>query len=227
MKPKTRSPFAGRPLTYELRDSRGRRTGFRIHAAHIGPVRAQIADVSAKLTSAGLCLLGFVKGSRLPPGAELEFAAMFMVPLIAWPLFGLAWRRVLRTTKVLEIRQDVFRINGLFGWTGYDRNLPHAFALLGHDRAENEAEQNDLKARRSAQKGRLRTFPKYFRQSRHVVFVYVGQRIDIADVYGLKDARALQTRLAACDAFMDALRGPGDGPASDPDEDWSGAQAGL
>lgn len=224
---KTRSPFAGKPRTIELRDKNGNLTGFRIYARHIGPIRAQAADITAKLSALGLLVAGLHRLGAQPPGSDLELAVTLLVPLAAWPIFRIGWRWALRTTKVIEIREDVLRINGLFGWTPYNRHLIESYALVPHRRADKESEANQVRAQKLAQKGKFKVLPKYFQESWHVYFVYAGQPIRLMDVYGHEEAQRIQTRLRACDVFMDAQASPGSGPASDPEDDWARAPGGI
>jgi hypothetical protein len=131
------------------------------------------------------------------------------------PVIKLGWRWLVRKTTVIEVRKDVIRINGLLGWKTYDRNLPHQFALQPHDRAQKEAEKNALLERKAEMAGKLKPRPKYYQESVHLVLLLIGQRIDIAAVFGPKDANAIRARLSACDGVLDGLRGTGEGPAAE------------
>ena len=62
---------------------------------------------------------------------------------------------------------------------------------------------------------------RYYGDSFHVVFEYLGQRNDIATVYGHKDASAIVNRLKACDKRLNQLAGMGDEAALDPDDQWN------
>lgn len=224
---KTRSPFAGKPETVELKDKKGNRLGFRIFAGHIGPIRAQAADITAKLSSLGLLVAGLHRLSAQPPGSDLELAATLLAPLAAWPVFKILAHWALRTKKVVEVREDVLRINGPFGWRNFNRHLIQSFALATHRRADKECEVNHVRMQKLAQKGKFKVLPKYFQESWHVYFVYAGQPIQIMDVYGHEEAQRIQTRLRACDVFMDAQASPGSGPASDPEDDWANTPGGI
>lgn len=219
MRPRIRSPFAGKPRTIELKDKNGNLTGYRIFASHIGPIRAQIADNAANIASLGLLGVGLYHLSTQPFVSDLELAAALLIPIAAWPIFKLTCRRALRTTKIIDIRKDILRINGL-GWTNYERHRIRGYALTPHRRADKEKEVNQVRAQRLGQKGRFRVWPKYFQESWHVYLEYGRQPIRIMDVYGHEEAQRIQRRLMGCDEEMDKHGSPSGGPSSNPEDIW-------
>jgi hypothetical protein len=147
--------------------------------------------------------------------------ASLIVPPLCYPLARVLMRYDLRKTTTCDITADTFRINGMLWWKTYNRHLPHRFAILEHDKAQKERDAHALADRKAMQNGKILKQRKYYQDGWHVVFEYALQRIDIADVYGLKDARAIQSRLAGCAQMMDGLSGNGSGPVMLPAQEWT------
>lgn len=61
---------------------------------------------------------------------------------------------------------------------------------------------------------------RWYANSFHVSFDYLGQRNDIMTVYGQKEAVAIATRLKACDDVLDALARRGQGTPLTPADEW-------
>lgn len=224
---KARSPFRGKPSTRELRHRDGSLRGYRIRAEYLTPLRAKFAHLTAKVLVAGTMVAGICAGTNSEPKNDALALASVLIPPLCFPLVRALTRRQLRRTTVVEITADAFRINGLFGWKTYDRNIPHSFSLLQHDKAQKEWVEQDFDARKAWQKGKVLAQTKYYQESWHVVFDYALQRIDVADVYGLKDARAIQVRLAGCAQVIDALAGNGGGPVLHPEHAWADGPGGI
>lgn len=184
-RPRTRSPFRGKPMTWTLYNRDRSLRGFRVKLEYLTPLRAKIADGAAIASAIG-AMVGVIQiAPALPPQNEGLVIVAALAPAAAYPMIKFFYRRALRKSTLVEITRDLFRINGLFGWKTYDRNLPHRFALMQHDNAQEEWEDCEFAARKAAMKGKVLRETKYYQDSRHVVFDYVLQRIDVADVYGL------------------------------------------
>lgn len=222
-RPKARSPFRGKPTTCDLHHRDGSLRGYRVTAEYLTPLRAKIADYSAKGLVAAAMAAGFIAATHEQPNNDALLLGSLIIPPLSYPLARFLLRSELRKSTTCEITADTFRINGMLGWKTYDRNLPHRFAILEHDKAQRERDAHELADRKAMQKGKVLKQTKYYQEGWHVVFEYTLQRIDIADVYGLKDARAIQARLAGCAQVMDALAGNGNGPAMIPAHQWSDA----
>lgn len=226
-KPRTRSPFRGKPTTWPLSNRDGSPRGFRIKLNYLTPWRAKIADGLAVASTGGAMLGGFYAASSTQPQDDVFIIAATLAPMALYRLFKLMHRHDLRKTTIVEVTRDHFRINGVFGWKTYDRNIPHRFAILQHDKAQREWEGHELEARKAAMKGKVLNKTKYYQESWHVVFDYALQRIDIADVLGIKEARAIQARLAGCAQVMDALAGAGPGPVMTSEQEWREGPGGI
>jgi hypothetical protein len=104
------------------------------------------------------------------------------------------------------------------GWAVYGRTLTHKFSMLRHDRTREESEERDM--RRAAHRGRVINPPRYFSDSYHIVFEYLGHRHDVRDVYDKNRALAVLARFKACDDVMDNHTRMGDGEVLSPSAQW-------
>ncbi len=218
---KARSPFTGKPRTWALSRGKGKASGYRIKAAFLTPLRARIADNTAILAALCIGLYGCARALSLPTGQFEHLALALVYALISYPAGLGLLRWLLRKTRHIEITPDEVRISGSLGWKTYDRRIKHRFHLLPHDKARAERDRHDYLARKGQTKRSIRRLKKYYQESWHVVFEYLGQRVDIADVYGLPPARAILARLKACDEIMDGKPGTGLGRVLTPEDEWA------
>ena len=102
----------------------------------------------------------------------------------AWflhPLFKLAWRKSLRRNVHMVITAEEFRFRGWAGWRSFDRKLQHRFALILHDKARRERDRHELEERKAQQSKKIIKKRRYYQDSYHLAFEYVGQRNDVSD----------------------------------------------
>lgn len=142
-------------------------------------------------------------------------------PWLAHPLIWRLYRVLLRKETEIIITPEEFRFRSWKGWRTYDRQLPHKFALIPHDKARAEKEAHDLETRREQARGQFVSKTRYYGESYHLSFEYLGQRNDVLTIHGRKEALAVLARLKACDEVMDAEARMGDGIALDPEDQWS------
>lgn len=216
-----RSPFAGKPRTRALRRGKGRAGGYRIEAEFLTPLRARIADNAAILAAVSVGLYGGARALSLPYDQLEHLGIALVLAVVSYPAGLWLCRRALRKSRQIEITPDTVRIGAAFGWKEFDRRLKHRFHLLPHDNARAERDRHDYLARKGQTKRSVRRLRKYYQESWHVVFEYLGQRVDIADVYGLPPARAILARLKACDEIMDGKPGTGLGRVLTPGDEWA------
>lgn len=146
--------------------------------------------------------------------------AALVVPAVSgFVLYG-ALRFLLRKRTRLVLTLDQFSVETMFGWKHYDRLLPHRFALLQHDWAQAEQEHAEFQAAQAQRQGKLIRKRRWYANSFHVSFDYIGQRNDVLTVYGQKKAMAILTRLNACDNVLDALARRGQGTPLTPEDEW-------
>jgi hypothetical protein len=213
-------PFADRPQTIQSVDEKGRPT-YVVKARALTPVRAKCADA---LTFCGT--LAAVAGVLSGVGAsgspdDWLWVGGFLGPLASAPLQRLGLGRLLQKQREIALTADTFSFKTLTGWKHYNRHLEHSFALYRHDQAEEEMILQDLRVRKAAAKGSIIKAERYYADSYHLVFEYLGQRIDVMDIYRKKDAQRILNRLSACDAVVNAGLGQGKGTALSPEDDWT------
>lgn len=123
---------------------------------------------------------------------------------------------------------EEFRVKTRRGhWNVYDRSLTHRFVMQRHDRTRQKQEEHDLQIRRAQQNGRIIRPPRYYAESYHIVFEYMGHRHDVLTVFDKNRAMAVTARLKACDEFMNNRARMGDGEVLNPAEQWSDQPGGL
>jgi hypothetical protein len=215
--PEVRHPFEGKPLTREVTDENGN-VRFEVTAAVLTPLRARIADEFALWTAAAVAaLLILYVMNHNPTLPTLLFAAS------AWflhPLFKLAWRQSLRHSVHLVITEEEFRFRGWAGWRSFDRKLQHRFALILHDKARRERERHELEERKAQQRKKIIKKRRYYQDSYHLAFEYIGQRNDVATIYGRPEAQAVLARLKGVDEVMTAHANRGGGTPLRPQQEW-------
>lgn len=159
--------------------------------------------------------------NAFPSPAGWLYLAVLGGPALCFPALKFVLRWALKRRWRLVITPDEFRVRTWYGWQVYNRRLAHKFALRRHDRFQLEKERIEQEIRRNKTQGRTYSQLCYFGEAFHISFDYLGQRNDIATVFGRKQAEALVTRLQACDAAMDGRDGRGDGTALAPDDEWN------
>ena len=210
------SPFHGKPETEQYADKYGH-AAFRIAALAITPQRVKFAEFLALMSAIGLTWCGFQMLANTPAPADWLWPARLLGPWLSYPLLNWFWRCILQTETRIEMTTDIFRFRSWSGWKTYDRKLPHKFSLIPHDKALEEKDEYELARRRGQQNIRKR----YYGDSYHLSFDYLGQRNDVLTIFGHKDALAILARLKACDERLDQLASMGDGVALNPEDQWT------
>lgn len=218
------SPFSGRPQTRQAIDREGN-LSFTVTARELTPVRAKIADFCAGVSAIALLVGGVLIANDYSDAQEPLWWVIVIGPFLGFPLYQLLWRYALRKTTRMELSADRFAVPSWLGWKRYDRKLPHKFTLVPHDWARIEAEDHEFTIRQAQMNGKLIRPTRYYGESWHLSFEYLGQRNDVLTIFGRKPALAVLTRLIAVDEVLDAHARMGDGVALTPGEQW-GAQPG-
>ena len=220
MAQKIRSPFAGKPATWQVTDRNGM-PAFRVEPRVLTPARAMAVSFLSQL--GGLAALGFglagVVGADNPTPDML--ATAIIVPAIGYAALRQVLGTLFRKRVRLMLTLDKFSVRGLFGWKHYDRELPHRFALVQHDWTQAERDEEDYRTAQAQLKKQAVRKQRWYANSFHVSFDYLGQRNDIVTVFGQQEATALVARLKACDDVLDALARRGQGTPLSPEEDWA------
>ena len=205
---RTENPLSGWPPTRPLR----KHPGYRVEARHLTPGRASLADLLAVLTGLGILAVVVIAAIDGAFETDQELYVAFGVAMVLFVVLNGYRHRIALSlfgkTARIEVRPDVIRIGGPFGYKNYDRSVWHSFECVIHDEAQEEAERAERVVRQAErQKKEPATVPKYYRDSWHVILRYGGRRVDIATVYGKRKAEDLLTRLHLLDELMDAAQG--------------------
>lgn len=222
------SPFAGYPRTIvEENCSDGTVLKHTTLPRFQGPWLAKISDVTTWLATlaAGSGSLfasieyelhGWLLAASVTAASTATFAAGH---------FGL--RHVIARTSRVVFTPDQFIHFGFFRAKTFDRSLPHSFALFTHRKADREEQKLSFKERRSSGKWWARSPKRYYGNSYHIAFQYMGQRHDLMTVYRHEVASKILARLKANDEAVEAKVGGGRGQALNPQDEWADQSGAL
>lgn len=213
------SPFEGKPETRQIIDQNGR-VRFEIEARELTPWRAKIVDALATFFALVLTSVFVYAGFKYPEECWVYiFLAPFM-PFLFGAMFRLGLTKSLRKQTLLVVSTNEFAVQKGQQWLKFDRRIDHRFSLLPHDKAKKETEDNEFAVRLAQSKGRVVRKKRYFGESFHLTYEYLGQRNDIAVIFGRKEALAVLTRLKACDTIMDMQANKGTPVHLRPEDEW-------
>src|SRR4051812_43944559 len=142
---KIRSPFAGRPATWLVKDRRGN-ARFQIEPRFLTPFRAcALSFTSDAAIWAGIGY-GLYSVARTETANPWMWAAAVMVPIaLEWPLYkALEWTLFSKRVRI-QMTQEKFSIERWWGWRHYDRQLPHRFVVLAHDWLQDERDAEEYR----------------------------------------------------------------------------------
>jgi hypothetical protein len=212
-----RRPFDGKPKTREETDDNGN-PAFRVMAKVLTPARAKVADKLGEITAAAVTVAGvvYVLDHNLPPVDLLPAGAMWFL----YPVFEKAWREALKRNVEMVLSGDQFRFRRWMRWIRIDRVLPHRFGLVVHDLARQERDKHELETLKAQKRGKIVQPRRYHQDSYHLCYELLGQRNDIAEIWGRPDAQAVLMRLRAIDDVINARARRGDGTAIRPGDQW-------
>jgi hypothetical protein len=215
----SRSPFDGYPQTREETGENGR-PRFCVTAKVLTPLRARIADKLAAVTAAVGGVLGIIYAS------DHDYPPIVLIAAIGiWfgkPLFEKLWREGMRRSVEIIVTEAEFSFRDWTGrWIVFDRNLPHSYALRLHDLAKRERDQHELQVLKAQQLKKIVQPRRYFQESYHLVYEFLGQRNDITEIYALPEAQAVQKRLRTIDDVLKASAARGKGTPLKPEDEWA------
>ena len=219
MKMTVRSPFAGKPATWQVNDRHGN-PAFHVEPRILTPFRAMMVNF---LTSVGVVAgmgYGLISAASADNPTPEMFIAAIAVPAIGGIVLSRTLNSLFRKRVRLMLTPQRFSVRGFFGWKHYDRELPHRFALLPHDWLQAEQASNEYQMQQAQLARKPYRKHRWYSNSFHVSFDYLGQRNDIMTVYGQKEAVAIATRLKACDDVLDAFARRGQGTPLTPTDEW-------
>lgn len=220
MAAKPRSPFAGFPATRKRTNKNGDLT-FTVTPNVLTPVRAKIADCLGRVSAASLMIGSIYVVVHIPNATGWHWLASLVIPGLGFHTLNLIWRRLLRKETWIVLTADEFRVRTWCGWKIFDRQLPHKFAAIRHDKTEAERDRNELEVRKGQAAGKIISKPRYYGESFHLSFQYLDQRNDVMTIFGKKEATAIRDRLKAIDEVLNAAMRKGDGTALHPEQEWN------
>lgn len=219
MSKKTRSPFLGKPRTRRTTDLRGNPV-ILVTPDELTPLRAKVADFLAGVSAMGL-LAHLVSGlSAVPALSATELGLAIGAPLALYPVIRGVYRWFFTKQTRVMFTPTLFRVKrGLF-WVNFDRQLEHKFEMIPHDKTEVEREQHEYAARKAQLQGRAIKKRRYYGQSYHISFEYMGQRNDVLSVYGVQAARRIKERFELCDKVINLELSTAQGAPLKPEDQW-------
>lgn len=222
MTQQVRSPFAGKPATWQTTDCNGL-PAFRVEPRILTPLRASTRNFLTGIGSLGI--VGYTLLSVA--SADNADGAMFFTGMVfaagGCVLLHKALDTLLRKRVRIMMTLERFSVRKLFGWRHYDRLFPHRFAVLPHDWLQAERDQDEYRMQEAQLKRQAMRKSKLYAESFHISFDYLDQRNDVMTVYGQKETLAIAMRLKACDDVLDALSRRGHGTPLSPEKEWHDA----
>lgn len=214
----------GEPKTEML--SINGRTVINVEITHLPPAMAQDADGCAWLGACLLFLAPFGIGY-----VEQDFTALMGM---LWAASTCAYhplrywcREAARETAKVRFTEKTFEMNWKDNWRTFDRDHSHRFILLEHDKARDENDELDFKRQQASANGQAQRVTRYFSNAYIVALEYLGQRFDIAEVMGRKEATAIVARLTLCDEMMKSLVNSRPSVVLKPEDEWDELPGGL
>lgn len=214
------SPFAGGPPTTMGWDENGTLT-FTVTPREMTPERLETYELLGYTAILALMIAAFAVYWHFRADASpwLLVAALVGPPVLV-RIYALRLYDLLKKRTEVVFTPTEFRVARHWGWAVYDRTLTHRFVMMRHDRTREEEEKREMEARKAAQEGKIINPPRYYSDSFHIVFEYLGQRHDVLDVYDKNCALAVVSRFKACDQVMDNHARMGEGEPLNPDDQW-------
>lgn len=212
--------FENEPRTMMVQENG--QTRITVLASHLEPEMAQGCVFLAKfLPSLSLCL--GVSAAVITQDPEAMFVPLVgsIIGFVKFPETFKRWARV--TTKVTFTESTITAERPTEFVTPpapmvFDRQHPHRFVLYPHDKARAERDSIDFLARSRPHAHHER----YYEHSFFVVLEYFGQRFDLAEVFGEREARAILDRLNLCDSYMSGIANASQRLPTRPEDEWSG-----
>ena len=213
-----RSPFAGYPTTKVTADKDGK-AAFTVCPRYLTPRRAQMLFWATNVAAIALTYYGIVFMAAQSGASGWAWFAVFVLPWLLRPFMWQVFAAFVAKRKTIHLSEKTVIVRGLLEGVTFDRTMQHKFSALAHDKAEAERAGHEFQIRKAAQRGQIIGKRAIYGKSFHITFEYPGQRNDLMDVYGPKDAAAIVGRLQACDAWLNA-QASGEGFATRAQDQW-------
>ncbi|MBT3039183.1 MAG: hypothetical protein KME37_09620 [Candidatus Thiodiazotropha sp. (ex Codakia orbicularis)] len=216
---KSIAPFDGLPRTKIITDENGD-SAYRITPFELTPLLAKIADFLAVVSAICIGIFSVLQVSKNQQATDLQWILSITSPWLSYPFMKLLWRLALRRPSRIVIAPRQVKVRRWYGWAVFDRTLPHKFSALAHDKTRVEQEQIDFVVRREQARGKIIHKTRYYGESFHIIFEYLGQRQDLLTIYGPESAKRMLTRLIACNSVMNKKNRMDEGASLGPDYEW-------
>lgn len=221
--------FEGEPRT-EI-TTEGRQTTISVAVRHLRPWDAQSADETSILLRLGeAAVAGWITYASMD--VTVPAVALFVGAICGLPFTQKMVRQVGHVTATVKFTEDSIHLQRVRkppfwqpeeNWHRFNRSHEHRFVLYPHDKARAEKDEIDYQLR--TKPGRRVT--RYYGESWYVALEYLGQRFDIAEVFGKRQADAILDRLTFCDKYMEGLADARKGPSLKPQDEWAGPSGSL
>lgn len=208
-------PFEDFPKTTQSLDADGKPV-FTITTRVLTTARAKLAKITSYTTIPLSAAVTYHPLKQLAlPEAWLPFAGAGFV-MLSLPLWEALFRALFKKKITVVLSSTEVRFRHWWRWKPYDRQISHSFALLPHDRTKAEAKRHEFLTKEAQKDGEVLQLTEWYGDSVHLCLIHAGQRVDIATIYGRKDAQAILTRLKLCDSVLDSSSGINGGLALSP-----------
>jgi hypothetical protein len=216
--------FEGEPKT-EI-STNGQGTTITVAMRHLRPFDALSADETGScLAIAAVGLAGWIGYEAMDVTAPA--VGLFLSGLFGRPLLQKQLRVFGHVTATIRFTDDSIFLQTVkkapwwepeSEWHRFDRSHDHRFVLKPHHKARAEKDEIDHQIRN---KPGARV-ARYYGDCFFVALEYLGQRFDIAEVMGERQANAILDRLAFCDKYMGDLANNKKGLPMRAEDEWSG-----
>lgn len=218
--------FEGEPKTEVTVE--GNQTSIKVILRHLRPSDAEGIDALAMLIALGAVgaslWITWEMMAITAPAVGLFAGGLFGRPLLQWKMRTLG--KATATVKFVGnaiLFQKAPQWAPETGWQTFERHLPHRFLLIEHDHAQAEKDEIDFRARNNPGQ----RIARYYSDSWFVVLEYLGQRYDLAEVMGRRQAKAILDRLILCDDYMKGLDNAAKKLPMKPEDEWSASPGSI
>ncbi len=221
--------FEGEPRT-EI-TTEGGQTTISVAVRHLRPWDAQSADeTSILLRLSAAAVAGWITYESMD--VTVHAVGLFVGALCGQPFMQKKLRHVGQVTATVRFTEDSIYLQGVRkppfwqpeeNWHRFNRSHEHRFVLYPHDKAR--AEKDEIDYQLKTKPGRRVT--RYYGESWYVALEYLGQRFDVAEVFGKRKADTILDRLTFCDKYMEGLADARKGPSLKPQDEWAGPSGSL
>ena len=214
----------GEPKT-EMVKVKGR-TIINVEIKHLPPALAQDADEAAWCGVFLMFLAPFGIGYLAQEFTPI-MGALWLASICAYHPIRACFREVSHETPKVQFTEKTIEMSWQGKWRAFDRDHSHRFILLEHDKTKAENDELDFKRQYASKNGQVRRVTRYFSNAYVVAFEYLGQRFDIVEVMGRKEATAIVARLTLCDEMMKSLVSTRPNVVLKPEDEWDELPGGL